>query len=75
MTPYGLRIESMTSTTTCPTNLLFGHGHDGCLVHLDVVNAHPTEYGEGLHEILVVRGKWQIVKLKKNIDSIRKCEL
>ena len=35
-------------------DLLLGHGGAGRLVHLDVGDAHPAEYSEGLQEVLVI---------------------
>lgn len=47
---------------------LLGHGHDGLLVHVGVVDAHATEDGERLHKVLVVLGK----VLQGNRDTVFK---
>ena len=44
-------------------DLLLGEGEHGSLVHLHVVDPHPTEDCKGLHKVLVVGGEGQVVEL------------
>lgn len=47
------------------SNLELGLGLHCCLVHLDIVDSHPAEQGEGFNKVLVVRREGKLIKLQQ----------
>lgn len=51
------------------SNILLGYRHHSLLVHVRVVDTHPAEDGESLHEVLVVLRERQVVELVDELDD------
>lgn len=47
------------------SNLELGLGLHCCLVHLDIVDSHPAEQGEGFNKVLVVGREGKLIKLQQ----------